>query len=469
LEFCRNTGADPWLIVGSYMLESEWRDLMEYLAAPYDPAVDSPATKPYAHRRYSQGQHAPWTDVFPRLYIEYGNELWNPMFQWYFGNGNLAGQFSEHFFTAAKASPWFPAVSNKIDFMVNGWIVSAGTNGYGHAASIAAPSSRYNDLAVYIGGWEAGSSVGGAMVNDGGFQDYMLYPPSFIRYFMDQHAASREANRLAGYDYEIAIYEGGPGYGLPAPGQEFDPISETYGKSLAAAVATLDTYLYNSYLRIDPQAYFSYGPGYNWTSHATLDRGRHPHANWLALQMRNQHARGSMVATMTHRSPLIDVPAHTNALGHVEVPAYPNTPLIQPYAFRDGDRYAVFVLSRCLSNATPTTLRLPFTTATNATLHKLTGDPRLGNSTNLIIVPTQETLTNVTQELTFTMPPGSVYLFVFEGTNTPEETNPVATISQALAQKDPTTLPAANFSVWFSQPVTGFTSNDVQVSGTSGA
>ncbi len=123
--------------------------------------------------------------------------------------------------------------------------------------------------------------------------------------------------------------------------------------------------------------------------------------------MRNQHAAGPMLATAIHSSPTADVGSRTNASGSSLAPAMTDIPLIQPYAFRDGSNYAVFVLSRRLIGDTPVTLRLPFTAVTNGTLYKLTGDPRAGNSTSLAIDVTSEPVTNVTATYTFVMPPGS--------------------------------------------------------------
>ncbi|MCD6050127.1 MAG: putative glycoside hydrolase family protein, partial [Verrucomicrobia bacterium] len=470
LKMTRDCGGEPWLIVGSFMTEQEWLDLMEYIAAPYDPAIDTPQSKPYAYRRYSQGQHAPWTDVFPRWHIEYGNELWNPAFQWNFGTGDLAGQFTEHFFQVAKSSPWYPAVADKIRFQANGWLVQADrTTGYGHAASLASPSSDYNNVAIYIGGWEAGIAAGGTNVTDRGYQDYLLYSPTFIRYFMDQHAASRDANAAAGHPYRVSVYEGGPGYANPSPGQPFEPVSETYGKSLAAAVATMDSYLYNSYLGIDPQAYFSFASGYNWSSHSIHANGYHPHVNWQALQLRNQYVTGGMIATHLNAATTMDVPAFLNANGNVQVPAHDDVPLISTYAFKDGNNYSIFVMSRSISNATPVTLRLPFTSITSGTLHKLVGDPRTNNAVQLTFSPTSEAVMDFTPNYHFMLPPAGIYLYVFEGATTPEQAAPVPTISLALGQQHFTTTPVAAFNVFFSQPVTNFTADDIVIGGTAGA
>jgi hypothetical protein len=470
LQMCRETGGDPWLIVGSFMSESEWLNLIEYLAAPYDPNVDSPATKPYAARRFAQGQAEPWVTVFGKIILEYGNELWNPAFQWNFPSGTLCGQFSEHFFNAAKSSPYFSAVANKIDFMANGWLVSPDVQyGFGHAASLASPSSRYNNIAVYIGGWETGINAGGARVTDAGFQDFMLYPPSFIRHYIDRHVAARDANAAAGQRYDVAVYEGGPGYAIPGPNQPFEPVTETYGKSLAAAVATLDTYLYNSLSGFDPQAYFSFGPGPNWTSHSPVVNGYNPHANWLALQMRNRLVTGGMVSTFVHAAPWVDVPAFTNSQGQVLVPATSGVPLVSAYAFRAAEKYSVFVLSRSVSNATPVRLRLPFTNAANTMLYKLTGDPRTNNITAPVLDLAAEPVGAFSSNFDFALPPGSIYLYVFEGTSGEPAAHPLPIISRAVTQPDPTTTPAALFRVHIDQPSTGLTAASIVLSGTAGA
>ncbi len=458
LRMCRDAGADPWLIVGSYFDESEWLGLMEYLAAPYNPATDTPQGKPWAYRRYSQGQQAPWTDVFPRLFLEYGNELWNGSFQYVYANGTIAGQFSEHFFNVAKSSPWYAAVSNQFPFIVNGWIIGTSPAfGFGPSASAASPSSHYNDVATYIGGWESGISVGGSAVSDPGFQDYLLFPPSFLRYYLDRHAATRDGNATSGLRYRVAVYEGGPGYAVPSPGSPFEPVSEAYGKSLAGAVATLDTFLYCTQLGIDPQCYFSYGPGYNWSSHARLADGGQPHVNWLALQMRNQLVTGPMVTATINSGPTVDIPLRTNNLGQFQASAYPATPLVQPYVFRDGGKWSVFLLNRSLSNATSITLRLPFTNITSATLHSLTGDPRANNALASNVTTNSQPVANFSPNFALTLPPGSIYLYVFEETTVapPPPPPPPAPTAPSVTQHPVGAVVVAGTNYTFTVSATG--------------
>jgi hypothetical protein len=65
------------------------------------------------------------------------------------------------------------------------------------------------------------------------------------------------------------------------------------------------------------------------------------------------------------------------------------------------------------------------------------------------------------------MPAGSIYMLEFSGTNIAPQTNPGVTISRAIGQADPTTVPTVQFAIDFSEPVTGFTPGDLQISGSA--
>jgi hypothetical protein len=83
------------------------------------------------------------------------------------------------------------------------------------------------------------------------------------------------------------------------------------------------------------------------------------------------------------------------------------------YAFREGSRLAVFVLSRRLAAATPVTLQLPFRPR-SATLHALAADPRSTNLRRERVRVREERLRAPGPRHTFSLPPGAIYLFVFE-------------------------------------------------------
>ncbi len=129
--------ARPWLQIEMHMAPEEWKGLVEYLAAPYDPAVDTPASKPWAARRHAQGRTRPWSESFDRMYFEISNETWNSLFgPWNFmrgmkdsatgaelDRGTVYGLFQEWVIDQLSASPWWKqaGLDRKVEFVIGGW------------------------------------------------------------------------------------------------------------------------------------------------------------------------------------------------------------------------------------------------------------------------------------------------------------------------------------------------------------
>lgn len=65
--------------------------------------------------------------------------------------------------------------------------------------------------------------------------------------------------------------------------------------------------------------------------------------------------------------------------------------------------------------------------------------------------------------------PWAIVAVAINPVTTPDTTTPTVTINQAVGQADPTSDSPINFTVVFSEPVTGFTSGDVTLTGTAGA
>jgi len=120
--------------------------------------------------------------------------------------------------------------------------------------------------------------------------------------------------------------------------------------------------------------------------------------------MRNNYCSGPIVLTTTNSVPTYSDATITNGQA---------VPLIAVYTFQDANvanQADVVVISRDLNNQTPVTLNFPATPTGAATLYTLTGDPRTNNDEALNIPIAGETVT-VTSNYTFTMPPGSMYIF----------------------------------------------------------
>jgi hypothetical protein len=232
LRVAEAAGGQPWLVVGGQITEEEWPQLIEYLAAPYDPAIDSPATKPWAAKRHAQGRAAPWTDAFDRIRLEYCNESWNYLFAPYAFNSLTYGRFAEYYFAKAQASPWW--IPGKFDLVLNGWTLSPEPDGFGQAAKSQSPSATAVDTTAYIGGWERGQFIGGTNLTDVGFQDTLLYAAYDQQRFHRRHVSTRDQMAAEGRPYRLMVYESGPGYSLPNGGRPFILVEQQYGKSLAA-------------------------------------------------------------------------------------------------------------------------------------------------------------------------------------------------------------------------------------------
>jgi hypothetical protein len=66
---CEHVGAEPWFCLPGTFTQDEMVRFMEYLSAPADVG--------YGKRRAELGHPQPWTEVFERIHVEFGNEAWN--------------------------------------------------------------------------------------------------------------------------------------------------------------------------------------------------------------------------------------------------------------------------------------------------------------------------------------------------------------------------------------------------------
>lgn len=484
LELCRELEAVPWLIIHPCFNPSEWSGLIDFLAGD--------ASTPYGAKRIAQrGMATPWTDDFPHLLLEWGNETWssgNSSFEpQALGHSKLTGVFSEYFFQAAQQNPHFS--HEKIKFVLNGRTGSS----YGADAKRYCPSASAIDITGYIGGWEEGFQAGGSVINDQGFQDILFYGPRVLHPRTTQQTALREALGALNQDpmgqpYDILVYEGGPGGGKG--GSTVTPEERTYTMSMATAITTADVFLENARQGLAWQEFFLFGQGDSrWVSHTPRIYGFHPHPAWLSLQLINRTASGTPIYVSTRHCPTVDLPALDYAA------ALSNVPAVACHAFRDHNRYSVVVLSRKLDKRTgepnavadfgdgytPVTLTLPFTLNGSSTISllRVTTDGRFNNNEYILDDPDAPTVLetvavepdaydNATRTMTFDLPPASLYGWVFSNVVTSAPTIPQVTIAKALGQADPTTVMPVRFQILFDQPVTGLTLDDFHFSGSAG-
>ncbi|MEM8874656.1 MAG: hypothetical protein AAGD32_10395 [Planctomycetota bacterium] len=417
LRLCEQTGADPWLVVSPSFSEAEWSGLMEYLAGPAD--------RGYGKLRAEHGRTEPWTNAFDTIYLEMGNETWNSLFRpWTFiGNGKKYGQFSQHMFETARRSPAYPG-NGKITFTLGGFFIQANEYGYGAAAVKAAPAADVVGITAYAGGWESKVKLGGDTVNPDGYREALEFPVRSLLPIFEKHAQTHADLAGRGVEYELAIYEGGPGYALPSAEKPFNPIQEAYGKSVAAATMNLDAFCAAAAYGVGPSAFFQLRTGPNWSTHRQADDGTLiPHVSWLAMEMVNNHAitdDAVMLAVVPESLPTV----HTKSFNGFEfhgnkIDRRENVPLVSAYGWRDGDQFAVLVLSRRIDMATPVEISLPGT-ADTAIVHQIEADPSSTNNNGYDVKPTSRQFSVNDDVLAMSIAPGGAYLIVMGIADVPE-------------------------------------------------
>jgi hypothetical protein len=447
LAMMRRAGVHPWLQIEMHMTPAEWQGFVEYIAAPYDPAKDTAAAKPWAAKRHAQGQTKPWTDEFEKIYFEISNETWNWLFRpWVFEGltdaatgkqyprGEVYGMFQEHVRESMRKSPYWnqAGLDDKIVFVLGGWSGSS----YGRQAAVGSPNSLFMTVAAYNGGWDEGE--GPPQVNDPSFFNVLAQVNQTALPRAQQHLKELLTIRAQGAPkMMLGTYEAGPGYALNGLNnakvtKEQARQQELVMKSMAAGTATLDSFLVRTYHGFVIQNFFTMGQGYYWKSHAKWYRGGQAYPSWKLLALFNREGLGDMLRTQTASVPTVGLQKFRRRQ------AIPNAPLAAVYATRSGDRFNVFVVSRKIAGYpvkgddgyTPVTIDLPFTKVKSITLHKMAGDPKANNLTadDVKIQTVDIPVAQFAQQFALNaargadkrgLPPAATFLYVFEGTDAP--------------------------------------------------
>ena len=135
LQLCVVVHAEPWINLPAGISPDEMRQLMEYLAGP--------SSTPFGKKRGARGQAEPWTNVFPIIHIELGNEEWNSAtFAGAAMNDPVVyGRRAALIFGAARSSQYFAA--QKFDLVLGSFAMSPDLT----RAELAA-SSGYDSVTI---------------------------------------------------------------------------------------------------------------------------------------------------------------------------------------------------------------------------------------------------------------------------------------------------------------------------------
>jgi alpha-L-arabinofuranosidase len=119
LQLSAAVGAEPWFVVPSTFSTTDASNLIEYLAGS--------SSTPYGAKRAARGNPEPWTSVFTKIHLEFGNEAWNGSFK----GGTIEypapyGLEAQAIFGAMRANPSY--IPSAFDLVLGGQAVDAGRN-----------------------------------------------------------------------------------------------------------------------------------------------------------------------------------------------------------------------------------------------------------------------------------------------------------------------------------------------------
>ena len=402
LELCELVGAKPWFNFPIVFSNDEMVNLMEYLGGP--------ASTPYGARRAALGHPTPWTSVFSKIHLEFGNESWNAVYRGGAIHDAVAyGTRGGELFGLAKGSPYYDA--SRFDFVLGVQVVNPFRGMQTHNAS-----SNHDTIAiaVYI-----------SYVVDNFTTDEELYGPLFAepewwsmpaspgattypggqtRQLVDQvHNATRPA--------AIAIYETNLSTADGAITQE---VLDQYTPSLGAGIvmgANMLT-MQRTFTARDINLFCLYG--YNfvrrdgktallWGVFRDIGVTGRKRPQYLAANLINEVATGSLLQT-THTG---DNPTWNQApLNRVE---YNGAHYLQSFAFRDGTHRGLVLFNFHRGSALDVNFAGLNAPSGSVTSKRLTASsPRATNEDAENVAVTTQTLTSFNPAANFSLPPYSM-------------------------------------------------------------
>ena len=345
LELCDLLHAEPWYIVPTTFTTQEMSNLLEYLGGP--------VSTTYGARRASRGHSAPWTDAFPTIHLEFGNEAWNNAD--YYGatisDPASYGNRGSEMFGVAKASPYY--TSSKYDLIL-------GSQAALPARSVAIHNASTNHDSVAVAPY-FGGNVDSFNTNEELFGPLFAEPElvsqtGYMRQNLTNMQASSRPVPLSVYEVNLHTTNGSISQ------TALDSFTPSIGAGIAVADHMLmmlrDLGVRNQCLFSLTQLAFARQDGKYvllWSVVRDMGVTDRKRPQFLAVQLANEVMGGDLLqTTLSGDNPTWNQPL-VNGI------QYNNAHLIQTVAFASGSRRSVIVFN--LDRVNP--LQVTFT-GTNA-------------------------------------------------------------------------------------------------------
>ena len=356
-EFCEHIGANPWANLPGTLLPEDIDTFMEYVGAP--------AHAGRGKLRAELGQERPWTDVFDKIHVQFGNEAIT-----FGGTGYWGPDYWQALVERAKNSPYYDP--DTFVFIVN-------EQGGGrrlmdmHPAFDRFTINGYHIFGLYQDQIERAG-------DPAGFYDF-VFASAWHMWMHPEH--NKNYGNLEGArnrDMEIAIYEGGNYHTtFSTPGEvPLEKINRMVVGRAGGMSATHSMLILLKHWGARTQQSFNlsqYGfrPGgafgnidgtvrvWGGVLRIGNPEERRYRPRFLALRIANEVIGGDLVETVhSGADPKFSV---TNRLGagygpsrNPEEMTVGNIPRIHSYAFREGDRRGLILVSNDPREAQPVSI-----------------------------------------------------------------------------------------------------------------
>ncbi len=410
LQLCQTVGAEPWFVVPTTFSTTDAWNLIEYLGG-------GATTTYYGARRAALGQSTPWTQVFSKIHLEFGNEAWNPAFR----GGSIEwpvpyGGRAQTIFAVMRNNP---AYTSNFDLVLGGQAAYPGLNtqiqnacnnndSFGVAPyAMNQVDSYWSDELLYGSTFAEGE----AFVSSGGTAEGLT--PGMVLQDYRSIQSSNHPVPLSFYEINLSTLAGG------ITQQALD----SYTPSLGAGLMVADTMLLslrqfgvvNQELFALPQWNFTRTDGKTvllWGSVIDMGVTDRKRPQYLALELANQALSNGATMLQT---------VHTGADPTWNQPLVNSVQLngahfLHSFAFVNGQSYSAVVFNLSRTSALPVTFSGASAPSGTVQMQQLTSAyPTDTNENSNVVNIATSTLGSFNAAANFWLPPYSMTVLTWGG------------------------------------------------------
>jgi alpha-L-arabinofuranosidase len=391
LQLCQTVGADPWITIPTATTTTEMTDFIEYLTGT--------GSDPWSSLRISRGQSAPWTSVFNKIHIEFGNETWNGSFRGESMDYNAYPGLANQIFGAARQTPGY--VASKFDLVLDGFAAGAGYNQILLAGSNQHDSLDIAPYLLYSANNEAQATMFGAL----------LAEPELFEGTTGEVYADIGAVQTAPTSTYMNVYETNLGTMV---GNITQTQLDSLTPSIGAGIAHADHQLQMMRLGVQYQNTFSL-PQYNykrsdgliaklWGVVVDMGKTNRRRPQFLTQAMANAVIGGNMLQTVqTGANPIWNQPLSSDGV------ILPTAHMLQSFAFQNGSALSTIVFNLNQTAAVPVTFSGPNAPTGTVQMTQITSaNITDNNETADVVAPTTQALNGVNSSTVISLPPFSM-------------------------------------------------------------